>query len=433
VPTAPGGDASHPTVPPRTVEEHLEAVLSVLEPLPPLELPLLDAVGLTSAADVVAEVPLPGFDNSSMDGYAVHQRDVAEATAERPSHLPVVGDVAAGQSPSGPLAPGTAVRVMTGAPVPPGTSAVVPFEWTEERGHEVVVSQAPEPGQHVRLAGEEVRVGEVLLRAGDTVGTRQVGLLAALGRGRVTASPRPRVVVMSTGSELVEPGSGPLAPDRIYDANSFLLAAAVRAHGGIAHRAHATDDDPDAFAAALEDQLLRADLVVTSGGVSKGTHDVVKEVLRGAGPSGRLPGHVDFVEVAMQPGKPQGFGRLGRDATPVFTLPGNPVSAYVSFEMFVVPALRRLAGRPDVRRRLLPGRLTEGVQSMRGRQQLLRATVDDSGGVLRVTPVGGVGSHHVAGLAQADALVVLDVDVTQVSAGDLVPVLVLDPALGVPS
>ncbi|GAB3994143.1 molybdotransferase-like divisome protein Glp [Nocardioides marmoraquaticus] len=430
MPTAPGGDASRPTVAPRTVDEHLEAVLSVLEPLPSLELPLLDAVGLTSADDVHAAVPLPGFDNSSMDGYAVLHRDVVEASAERPAHLPVVGDVVAGQSPAGPLAPGTAVRIMTGAPMPPGADAVVPFEWTEERGHEVVVSQAPDRGQHVRRAGEEVRVGDLLLRAGDTIGTRQVGLLAALGRGRVRASPRPRVVVMSTGSELVEPGSGPLAPDRIYDANSFLLAAAVKAHGGIPQRAHATDDDPDAFAAALEDQLLRADVVVTSGGVSKGTHDVVKEVLRGGG---RLPGHVDFVEVAMQPGKPQGFGRLGRDATPIFTLPGNPVSSYVSFEMFVVPALRRLAGRPDVRRRLLPGRLTEGVRSMRGRQQLLRATVDDSGGVLRVTPVGGVGSHHIAGLAQADALVVLDVDVTEVTAGDLVPVLVLDPPLGVPS
>lgn len=430
MPTAPGGDASRPTVAPRTVDEHLEAVLSVLEPLPPLDLPLLDAVGLTSADDVHAAVPLPGFDNSSMDGYAVLHRDVAEASAERPAHLPVVGEVVAGQSPAGPLAPGTAVRIMTGAPMPPGADAVVPFEWTEERGHEVVVSQAPDRGQHVRRAGEEVRVGDLLLRAGDTIGTRQVGLLAALGRGRVRASPRPRVVVMSTGSELVEPGSGPLAPDRIYDANSFLLAAAVKAHGGIPQRAHATDDDPDAFAAALEDQLLRADVVVTSGGVSKGTHDVVKEVLRGGG---RLPGHVDFVEVAMQPGKPQGFGRLGRDATPIFTLPGNPVSSYVSFEMFVVPALRRLAGRPDVRRRLLPGRLTEGVRSMRGRQQLLRATVDDSGGVLRVTPVGGVGSHHIAGLAQADALVVLDVDVTEVTAGDLVPVLVLDPPLEVPS
>ncbi len=294
----------------------------------------------------------------------------------------------------------------------------MPFEWTEETGREVLVRQAPSEGQHIRYAGEEVQKGDLLMRRGEVIGTRQVGLLAALGLGRVPAAPRPRVVVMSTGDELVEPGR-PLSRDSIYDANSYLLAAAVRAHGGIAYRVASTSDEPDAFTEALSDQLVRADLVVTSGGVSKGTHDVVKEVLSGLGT-------VEFLEVAMQPGKPQGFGVVGEDRTPIFTLPGNPVSAYVSFETFVVPAMHRLIGRDPVGRRLTTATLTEPVRSIRGKQQLLRARVELDAGGVRATPVGGPGSHLIAGLAQADALVVLAEEVTRVAAGEQVPVLLLD-------
>ena len=403
---------------PLPVEDYLERVLARIEPMQPFDHPLMDAIGLPVAEDVRAAVSLPVFDNSGMDGYAVAFRDVADATAERPVHLPVVGEIAAGQTTIFTLTPGTAVRIMTGAPVPAGSSAVVPFEWTEESGREVLVRQAPEEGQHIRFAGEEVQKGDLLMKRGEVIGTRQVGLLAALGLGRVPTSPRPRVVVMSTGAELVEPGR-PLGRDSIYDANSFLLAAAVRAHGGIAYRVPATSDEPDAFTEALSDQLVRADLVVTSGGVSKGTHDVVKEVL------GKL-GTVEFLEVAMQPGKPQGFGVVGEDATPIFTLPGNPVSAYVSFEMFVVPALHKLTGREPGGRRLTTATLTTSVRSMRGRQQLLRARVDIDAGGVRATPVGGPGSHLIAGLAQADALIVLAEGVTRVDQGEQVPVLLLD-------
>ena len=227
---------------------------------------------------------------------------------------------------------------------------------------------------------------------------------------------------MSTGSELVEPGR-PLGRDSIYDANSYLLAAAVRAHGAIAYRVVASSDDPGAFDDSLSDQLVRADLVITSGGVSKGTHDVVKEVLSGLGT-------VDFLEVAMQPGKPQGFGVVGEDRTPIFTLPGNPVSAYVSFEMFVVPALHRLTGREPSGRTLTTGVLQQPLRSMRGKQQLVRARADVDAAGVRVTPVGGAGSHLVAGLAQADALIVLAEDVTRVEQGDHVPVLLLDRPAG---
>jgi molybdopterin molybdotransferase len=390
--------------------------------MPPFEHPLMDAIGLPVAEDLRAPVSLPVFDNSGMDGYAVAFRDVADATAERPVHLPVVGEIAAGQTTIFTLTPGTALRIMTGAPVPEGCTAVVPFEWTEETEREVLVRRAPEEGQHIRYAGEEVRKGDLLMRRGEVLGTRQVGLLAALGLGRVPTSPRPRVVVLSTGSELVEPGK-PLGRDSIYDSNSFLLAAAVRAHGGIAYRVVASSDDPSAFSEALSDQLVRADLVITSGGVSKGTHDVVKEVLSELGT-------VAFIEVAMQPGKPQGFGFVGEDQTPIFTLPGNPVSAYVSFEMFVVPALHKLTGRGASARSLTTATLQAPVRSMRGKMQLVRARAEIDADGTRVTPVGGAGSHLIAGLAQADALVVLAEGVTRVEQGEQVPVLLLDRQVG---
>jgi molybdopterin molybdotransferase len=320
------------------------------------------------------------------------------------------------------LTPGTAVRIMTGAPVPEGCTAIVPFEWTEETELEVLVRRAPEEHQHIRFAGEEVQKGDLLMARGDVLGTRQVGLLAAVGIGRIPTSPRPRVVVMSTGSELVEPGK-PLGQDSIYDSNSYLLAAAVRAHGGIAYRVVASSDDPAAFSEALSDQLVRADLVITSGGVSKGTHDVVKEVLSELGT-------VEFIEVAMQPGKPQGFGFVGEDQTPIFTLPGNPVSAYVSFEMFVVPALHKLTGREGGARTLTTATVQTSLRSMRGKLQLVRARAESDADGVRVTPVGGAGSHLIAGLAQADALVVLAEGVTRVDQGDQVPVLLLDRPVG---
>ncbi len=405
---------------PLPVEDYLERVLARIEPMPPFEHPLMDAIGLPVGEDVLAPLSLPVFDNSGMDGYAVAFKDVADATPERPLHLPVVGEIAAGQTQIFTLTPGTAVRIMTGAPVPEGCTAVVPFEWTEESGREVLVRRAPEEGQHIRYAGEEVKQGDLLMSRGEVIGTRHVGLLAALGLHRVPTAPRPRVVVMSTGSELVEPGR-PLGRDSIYDSNSYLLAAAVRAHGAIAYRVKATSDDPATFSEALSDQLGSADLVVTSGGVSKGTHDVVKEVLSELGT-------VEFLEVAMQPGKPQGFGVVGEDGTPIFTLPGNPVSAYVSFEMFVVPALHKLTGRATVGRRLVTGTVTTAVRSMRGKQQLVRAEVALGAGGVQVTPVGGAGSHLIAGLAKADALIVLAEGVTHVEQGDEVPVLLLDRA-----
>lgn len=410
--SAPGGDLI-------SVEEHLGRILAEIRPLSVQEHSLPEAHGLVLARDITAPVALPLFDNSGMDGYAVAFRDVADAEPERPVHLPVVGEIAAGTADIFEMNPGTAVQIMTGAPVPAGCTAVVPFEWTEREGREVVITRAPTEGQHIRRAGEEVKQGDLLLRRGQVLGTRELGLLAAMGIGWVPAAERPRVVVLSTGSELVEPGQR-LGRDSIYDANSHLLAAAVRDLGCLAYRATAASDDPADFVDVLSDQLVRADVVVTSGGVSKGTHDVVKEVLAGLGT-------VDFLEVAMQPGKPQGFGTVGEDHTPIFTLPGNPVSAYVSFAVFVAPALRKLmGGDPQLDRRLTTAVLEERVRSMSGKRQYLRGRVDHDARSTRVTPVGGAGSHLVAGLARANCLIVLDEDVTHVEAGEQVPVLMLD-------
>ena len=400
------------------VDEHLALILEQIAVLPAYDQPLLETLGLPAAEDIVSPLSLPIFDNSAMDGYAVVFRDVAEATLERPVHLPVVGEIAAGQTQIFAMSPGTAVRIMTGAPIPAGCTAVVPVEDTDDGVAKVLIHRAPTEGQHIRRAGEDVKEGDVVLSAGERIDVRRAGLLASVGIGRVLARPRPRVVVMSTGSELVEPGEE-LGRDSIYDANSYLLAAAARQAGGIAYRVSAAPDDPETFLEALSDQLVRADLVVTSGGVSKGTHDVVKEALLQVGT-------VEFREVAMQPGKPQGFGVIGEDSTPIFTLPGNPVSSYVSFELFVVPALRKMMGRTPYSRTLVRARITSAVSSIPGKRQFLRGRFEPRLGGSVVTPVGGAGSHLMGGLAQANALIVIAEDVTEVAPDSDVPVLLLD-------
>jgi molybdopterin molybdotransferase len=400
------------------VDEHLALILDRIDELPAYDQPLLETLGLPAVEDITSPLSLPVFDNSAMDGYAVVFRDVAEASAERPVHLPVVGEIAAGQTQIFAMSPGTAVRIMTGAPIPTGCTAVVPVEDTDDGVAKVLIRRAPADGQHIRRAGEDVKEGDIVLREGERIDARRAGLLASVGIGRVSARPRPRVVVMSTGSELVEPGEQ-LGRDSIYDANSYLLAAAARQAGAIAYRVHASPDDPETFEELLSDQLVRADVVVTSGGVSKGTHDVVKETLSELGT-------VSFREVAMQPGKPQGFGVIGEDDTPIFTLPGNPVSAYVSFEVFVVPALRKMMGLTPHGRTLVRARITSDVASIPGRRQFLRGHFEPRVGGSVVTPGGGPGSHLMGGLAQANALIVLAEDVTTVAADSDVPVLLLD-------
>ena len=400
-----------------TVEEHLERVLAGVRPLEPLPQPLLDTLGLACAEDVVATMSLPSFDNSAMDGYAVRVADVAAATADQPVTLPVVGEIGAGQATLRVLEAGAAAKIMTGAPVPEGADAVVPYEWTDRGTTEVRIDQAPEPGQHVRLAGDDVTAGDLLVEAGTVLGPRQLGLLASVGRATVLARPRPRVVVLSTGSELRAPGTD-LGHDSIYDGNSYLLAAAVSRAGAVPQRVGIVPDEPGAFLKTLHDQLPGADLVVTSGGVSQGDYDVVKEALRQEG--------VWFGPVAMQPGKPQGFGLVGDEQVPIVTLPGNSVSAYISFEMFVLPAIRTLMGLTPASRPLRDARLTKGMTSPAGRRQFMRGMAGTDAQGRYVEPVGGPGSHLIGALAGANCLIVVPEEATALSQGDRVQVLMLD-------
>jgi molybdopterin molybdotransferase len=401
-----------------SVEEHRERILSAIHPLPAFDQPLMEAVGLSAAEDVRATVSLPGFDNSAMDGYAVAHADVASASEESPVHLPVVGEIGAGQASLLAMSPGTAVKIMTGAPVPAGADSVVPYEWTDRGVAHVVISRAPTHRQHVRPQGQDVAVGDLLVQSGTVLGARQIGLLASVGRPSVRSRPRPRVVVISTGTELREPGAA-LGRDSIYDGNSFLLAAAARQAGAIAYRVGIVPDQPRAFLSALNDQLVRADLVITSGGVSMGDYDVVKEALSPLGT-------VWFGGVAMQPGKPQGFGTVGEDAVPIVTLPGNPVSSYISFEQFVLPAIRRMMGRTPYTRPEVDAMLTHSLKSPDGRRQFARGTLSVVDGKLAVTPVGSQGSHMIGDLAESDALIVVPESVTMTEAGETVTVLALD-------
>jgi molybdopterin molybdotransferase len=399
-----------------SVEAHLADIRAAIRPLPPTELGITEAEGCVLAEDITALSALPPFDNSAMDGYAVHAEDVAKASADTPVTLPVTGEVAAGDTGAYAVAPGAAMRITTGAKLPGGADAVVPVEQTDGGVARVAIRAAVEPGAAVRFRGGDARAGEVLLPAGTRLSTMHIAVLAASGRARAEVYPRPRVVVISTGNELIEPGSG-LAPGQIWDSNSFMLAAAAREAGCIAFRHGPVPDDPRELLPAIEDQLLRADLIVTSGGVSMGgEHDVVKEALS------RL-GTVQFRKVAMQPGMPQGFGTIGEDQTPIFTLPGNPVSAYVSFQLFVLAALGALQG--DRARRLLSVRatVTGPVRSSPNKRSFLRGVLDQAAGT--VTPLTGQGSHQVATLGRANALIVVPEWIIQMREGDEVEVLLL--------
>jgi len=404
-----------------SVEEHLAACLSAARPLPAADVGLLDALGCRLARDVTSEVDLPPFDNSAMDGYAVRVADVAGASPERPAVLPVVADVPAGPTERRELSRGTCVGIMTGAPGPAGTPAVVPVVWTDAGTSTVEIRRPTGQGAHVRCVGEDVVRGHVVLPAGTLLSARKICLLAAVGRSRVQVVPRPRVVVISTGSELLAPGH-PLRYGQVYDANGYGLTAAATQAGCVARHVGAVADDPPAFAALLEAELGEADVVVTSGGVSAGAYEVVKDALGGLGT-------VTFRKVAMAPGMPQGFGTVGAGSTPIFTLPGNPVSSMVSFELFVVPVLRRLMGAEPGSRPAVRARAAVGWSSPAGKRQFVRAVLEDPGeGVLRVRPLGGQGSHLVADLATASCLAVVPEDVVAVGAGEELECLLLDRA-----
>ena len=393
----------------RTVDEHCRVVAGLITARPPAAVPLADALGLVLAEEVVAPLSLPGFDNSAMDGYAVLADDVATATESAPVRLPVTEDIPAGRTDIPTLAPGTAHRIMTGAPLPHGATAVVPVEGTDGAVDTVTIRASTREGQHIRRAGEDVTTGTTVLRAGQVVTPAALGLAAALGLHELTVIPRLRVLVVSTGTELVSAGN-PLRPGQIYESNGVMLAAAVREAGAEVVASLTTGDDVDAFRETVSRHLPSADLVITTGGVSAGAYEVVKDA---------LGGQVDFVKVAMQPGMPQGAGSLDDAAgTSIVTLPGNPVSALVSFEVFLRPALRAAMGLPHPDRPRRTAMLTEDLTSPRGKRQFRRGVLDPVTDT--VTSYGPPASHHLRWLASANCLLEIDEDTSEVASGSRV-------------
>jgi molybdenum cofactor synthesis domain len=401
-----------------SIEQHRARVLEAVQRLPEELVPLADAYGLVLAQPVAARMPLPGFDNSAMDGYAVRRADVAApATTVR-----IVADLPAGSALDPPLRPGEAARIMTGAPVPTDADAIVPLEDTElgvaigaDAPAVVTVLVPPRAGAHIRRVSEDAAVGTELVPAGTVLGPLQLSAAASAGHPTLTVVRAARVAVISTGSELVPPGTPP-ARGQVTESNSVLLGAAVREAGAVLTSTSTVADDEDALRTALAAACRDADAVILTGGVSVGAFDVVKAVLS-------RTGTVDFARVAMQPGKPQGFGTAS-DGTLLFCLPGNPVSVSVSFEMFVRPALKAAMGHDAIDRPRVTRSAATGWRTPAGRTQVMPAVVDDE----RVWPAsaGGSGSHLVASLAAARAFAVVPAGVDRVDAGDPVTVMLLD-------
>lgn len=394
----------------RSLDDHRAAALALGATLPAVELGLDDLDGMVLAQDVRTDEYLPRWDNSAMDGYAVRAADVTPGGTLR-----VVADLAAGTAEEPRVEPGTAARIMTGAPLPAGADAVVPVEVTDGGTVTVTITTPPATGDHIRRAGEDAVPGDLVVAAGTALGPAHIAALASVGCASALVHRRPRVAVISTGDELVTPGT-PLLRGQLPDSNSWLLAAAVREAGGVALRLGPVGDDPEALHAmllAIED----VDLIVTSGGVSMGAYDVVKAALADE------PG-VEFVQVAVQPGKPQGLGRLP-NGTPIVTLPGNPVSSFASFEMFVRPALRRMAGHTDVERPTVTAISDDAWSTPPGRAQIMPVRYVSDGGhphVVRATGRGS-GSHLVARLALAEGLAVIPATTESVAVGDRIRVM----------
>jgi molybdopterin molybdotransferase len=380
--------------------------------------PLDDALGAVVAEAVVATEAVPPFANSAMDGYAVRAVDLAGASADLPGRLRVVGAVAAGAAPGEPVVPGSAVRIMTGAPVPSGADAIVPVELATVDGDHVLLADAPPTGRHIRPAGDDVAPGQEVVAAGTLLGPAHLGALASVGVRRPLVVPRPRVAVLSTGDELAD-HDGPLAPGQIRESNRPTLVAACRGFGVDAVDAGTVPDDADAIRQAVADAARSHDAVVTSGGVSMGDVDLVKVVLDELG-------DMRWMQVAIRPAKPFAFGLVG--STPVFGLPGNPVSSLVSLALLALPGLRSLAGRTDLDLPRVPaaarGPLAGGGD---GRTSFVRVHVRWAGAGFEATPVTGQGSHHLAAAAGANGLAVLEPGVAVAAGAPVEVVLLRDP------
>ena len=403
--------------------DYLGGVLRQLRVLPPLDLDLHEAYKHVLAQDVIAPGPLPAFDHASVDGYAVRAEDIAAADADRPVRLNVIGDLAASSWRPVRITPGTCFSIAAGAPLPAAADTVVPLGATDQGMASVAVHQAVRRGHGIRRTGDEREAGAVIARAGTPVTAALVAVFASTGVGHLVVRPSPRVVVIATGDELVDVGRGS-QPGQVVDANSHALTAAAAEAGAVGYRVGICDDDPEGLRGLLEDQTLRADLIITTGGTGTGPGDMVRRVLSRR--DGVRSSCVTFSDVALYPRTTLGFGTVGAEEVPVICLPGDPGAALIGFEVLARPVIQLLSGADPVFRPSVKAHLLETVSSPPGLREFRPAhAAERRGGGYTVHALAG-GPYTLSGLAEANGLLVLGERVTSAAAGSTVDVLLLD-------
>ncbi len=404
-----------------SVEAATDLLLSHFHILEPETVPVLETLGRVLAEDVHANEDIPPHANTAMDGYAVLAADTAGATAETPRRLRIIGDLAAGYVSQTVVTQGTAIRIMTGAPVPPGADAVIQFEETQRDGEWVDVRKPVCMAENIRSAGEDVRRGALVLHRGSHIRPQELGMLATLGRSQVQVIRRPRVAILATGDEVVEIDA-PLLPGKIRNSNSYSNAAQVMAAGGVPIMLGIAHDQVEELTARIRSGLAQGvDLFITSGGVSVGDFDVVKQVLA-------TEGEMTFWRVRMKPGKPLAFGRISD--VPLLGLPGNPVSAMVSFETFARPAILKMQGITEWRRPVIEATLVDGIKRKDDRRHYVRVRVEEQEGQYRAYLTGDQGSGILSSMVEANGLAVIPEEWPAVAAGSRVQVMMLDWGTG---
>ncbi|MGB9628638.1 MAG: gephyrin-like molybdotransferase Glp [Thermodesulfobacteriota bacterium] len=399
-----------------SVDEALEKILSFIKPLGAEKVSILDALGRVIAEDIYANRDIPPLDNSAMDGFAVRWEDVKTASKDQPVLLEVIEDLPAGFISKKTLQKGQAIRIMTGAPIPKGADHVIPVEDTKEEGKFVYILEVISKDKNIRKAGEDVKKGELIVSKGDLIRPPEVGMIASVGRAFVSVYQRPLVAILCTGEELVDV-DGPLEDSKIVSSNSYTLSAQVKDCGAIPLLLGIAKDVKEDIEEKFR-QGLRADVIISSAGVSVGDYDFVKEALKDLGME------TIFWKVAMKPGRPMTFGRIGEK--PVFGLPGNPVSSMVSFEQFVRPSLLRMMGHRQIFRPVIEAILKEDIREKRGRRHFIRGRISFENGSYFVTTTGPQGSGILKSMVKANGLIVIPEDKEGVKAGEKVKVQVLN-------
>jgi molybdopterin molybdotransferase len=402
-----------------SVETALNRILDSILPLPSEKVNILEALGRVVDEDIRADRNIPPKDNSAMDGYAVRRQDVLDASKERPALLTVIEDIPAGNIPLKTVGPGETARIMTGAPIPAGADAVIGVEDTEKDGGKVRIFIQPSKGQHIRNAGEDVKEGEKIICRGDVIRPAEIGMMASIERSFISVFQKPLVAVLATGNELVDIDGKP-GQWQIISSNSYSLSAMIIECGGIPLQLGIAKDTREDLMVKFK-AAGRADMIISSGGVSVGDYDFVKDIMNEVG------NNMQFWQVAMRPGKPLAFGSL--KGVPMFGLPGNPVSSMVSFEQFVRPSILKMTGHKTLFRKMVKATVTEDISKSKGARHFIRARIDYKNGEYIAATTGEQGSGMLKSMLLANGLIVLPENTTSVKAGSTVTVQLIDRSL----